>query len=127
MIDALYTNFKTNIVNSINECMNDFEVPDIFLKQAENDPEIVQRHSKIQPASILTKNRKTFPFSNILIGCYTVLSDFDALAKCRVHHELKLKDRTNPLLKYRTQELKRKQTEGLKNVPLFPEKFEILI
>ena len=61
------------------------------------------------------------------MGCSLVLSYFDALAKCRVHHELKLKDRTTPLLKYRTQELKRKQNEGLKNVPLFPEKFEIPI
>ena len=74
-----------------------------------------------------SKKLKTFPFSNILIGCSSVLSDLDALAKCRVHHELKLKDRTTPLLKDRTQELKRKQTEGLKNVSLFLEKFEMPI
>ena len=61
------------------------------------------------------------------MGCSLVLSHFDALTKCRVHHELRLKDRTTPLLKDRTQELKRKQDKGLKNVPLFPEKFEIPI
>ena len=61
------------------------------------------------------------------MGCSPVLSYFDALAKCRVHHELKLKYRRTPQLKYRAKELKMKQIEGLKNVPLFPEKFEIPI
>ena len=61
------------------------------------------------------------------MGCSLVLSYFDALAKCRVCHELKLKDRTTPLLKDRTQELKRNPTEGLKNVSLYPEKLEIPI
>jgi hypothetical protein len=61
MIDGLlthYTNFKTNIVNSINVCIKEFLVPRIFLKQVKKEPEIAQRNSRMQPAAIFRKNQK---------------------------------------------------------------------